>query len=61
MAKCGMSTYKGYTFFLPQCMGGAVRGIDGCTCRPYSESDKIKELEKRIEKLESIINGKTLQ
>ncbi len=53
-----MVTYKGHAFFMPECMGGAVYGKYRCTCRSYSESDKIKELEKRIEKLESIINNK---
>ena len=52
---------KGY--FPPGCMGGAVYGKDGCTCRETvakkNLEDKQEFLEGRVKKLEKMV--KTLQ
>jgi hypothetical protein len=36
----------------PGCMGAAVYGPQGCTCRTSSKDDRIDVLERRVEKLE---------
>lgn len=48
MARCGYVRDKGVRFFLPECMGGAVYGMNGCTC----SSREPKSLDARISKLE---------
>lgn len=46
----------GGKYHLPDCIGAAVYGPRGCTCSKQRErrdlETKIKELERRIEKLE---------
>lgn len=57
---CRYILYKGVRFFLPDCMGGAVYGLTGCTCSVKRKKSatymsiirKIKDLEKRIKILE---------
>lgn len=40
----------GGKYHLPECIGAAVYGPDGCTCEPKL---RRKELEDRVEKLEA--------
>lgn len=47
--KCRYITYKGDYFFYPECMGGAVYGLEGCTCS--SNENEIEVLKKKIESL----------
>lgn len=61
---CGI--YKGV--WIPGCMGGAVYGRTGCTCkrprkspRPSEEPgvmlERIKRLERRVARLEAAMGG----
>lgn len=50
----------GSKYWLPDCMGGAVYGEQGCTCTREPKKSKlekkVEELEKRIAELESAKN-----
>lgn len=35
-------------WFLPGCMGGAVHGPDGCTCKKPSTESRIEKLEREL-------------
>jgi hypothetical protein len=53
---CGWKIAEdGTKYWLPDCMGGAVYGKVGCTCKKKPRKKvgpKIKELEERIKRLE---------
>ena len=53
---CHYETIKGVgRVFFPGCMGGAVYGIDGCTCERKTVKELIVELEGRMLTLEEQI------
>lgn len=43
-------------WWYPQCIGG-IYGREGCTCHRGPQKDRVAELEKRIEKLESRLSA----
>jgi hypothetical protein len=58
--RCGYAYDKSVgRYWFPQCMGGAVYGLSGCTCAPKSAKRgrddllrRIDVLERRVERLE---------
>jgi hypothetical protein len=58
--RCHWHRDGGTRYFIPGCWGGAIAGADGCYCCSTAErkrreklsSDKMAELERRLEKLE---------
>ena len=54
---CGWLKHGGDLLFLPGCMGGAVRGPEGCTCNlsdppiPRTAQTLLDELARAIERL----------
>ena len=55
--KCGYRIVQGHRVWIPECMGGAVRGKPGCTCPDYGIEGRFGELEDRIGKLEESVFG----
>ncbi len=49
--RCRWVTEKGERFYLPQCMGGAVYGSNGCTC---PKPDKIKERNEMLQRISEL-------
>jgi CO dehydrogenase nickel-insertion accessory protein CooC1 len=57
MKPCHYVKHKGERYFIPGCMGGVHHGKEGCHCNSGKmERDRIEALEKRIEKLEKLLN-----
>lgn len=59
MKPCHYIIHQDIRILIPGCMGAAVYGKDRCTCnfRKY-EKDKMEELEKRVLKLEKLLENK---
>lgn len=55
--RCYYASYRGIRVLIPGCWGAAVGGKEACTCPPFDRDEKIRELERRLDELETKVSG----
>lgn len=55
--RCYHVNYQGIKILIPGCWGATIGGIEACTCPPFDRNKKIRELERRIDELETKVAG----